>query len=198
MGANVEAGGFGLGDRQRFRSRLRSCLASLDQMLGDKCFDRPRPLIGVEVEVNLADGLGAPRMVNEEVLTKMATSDFQSELGKFTLELNMAPRALGGRVFDDLAEEMRIAFGYADRVGAEFGAQPVLIGVLPTITGEELGRSNFSAGDRYTLLNEEIMAARGELISLDISGVETLRRTFDSIAPESSCAAVQFHLQVTP
>jgi hypothetical protein len=123
MGANVEAGEFGLADRQRFRSRLHSCLAALDQLLGDKSFDRPRALIGLEVEVSLADGEGAPRMVNEEVLAGMATSDFQSELGQFTLELNMAPRALAGRVFDDLAEEMRIAFGYADRVGARFGAR---------------------------------------------------------------------------
>jgi hypothetical protein len=83
-------------------------------------------------------------------------------------------------------------------VGARFGARPVLIGVLPTITGEELERSNLSADHRYTVLNDQIMAARGELISLDISGPETLRRTFDSIAPESACTAVQFHLQVTP
>ncbi|WP_103500826.1 MULTISPECIES: glutamate--cysteine ligase [Streptomyces] len=198
MGANVDSGGFGLADRQRFRDRLHDCGEALGQLLTDKAFDRPRALIGLEVEVSLADGLGAPRMVNEEVLTGMATSDFQSELGKFTLELNMAPRALSGRVFDDLAEEMRIAFGYADRVGAEFGARPVLIGILPTITGDELGRSNLSAGDRYTRLNEQIMSARGELISLDITGAETLRRTFDSIAPESACTAVQFHLQVTP
>lgn len=198
MGANVEAGGFGLSDRHRFRDRLHGCLAALDQLLEDKSFDRPRALIGLEVEVSLADDRGAPRMVNDEVLAGMATSDFQSELGKFTLELNMAPRALGGRVFDDLAEEMRIAFAYAERVGSGFEAHPVLIGVLPTITGEELGQSNLSEGDRYTLLNQQIMAARGELIQLDISGPETLRRTFDSIAPESACTAVQFHLQVTP
>ncbi|NJQ04368.1 glutamate--cysteine ligase [Streptomyces lonarensis] len=198
MGADVDAGGFGPADRQRFRDRLRDSRQALGQLLADDAFDRPRGLIGLEVEVSLADADGAPRMVNDEVLTGMATSDFQSELGKFTLELNMAPRVLAGRVFDDLAEEMRIAFGYADRVGAEFGARPVLVGILPTITGDELGRGNLSAGDRYTHLNDQIMAARGELLQVDITGAETLRRTFDSIAPESACTAVQFHLQVTP
>ncbi|MDB1089390.1 glutamate-cysteine ligase family protein [Streptomyces sp. ACA25] len=198
MGADVSADGFDLADRPRYRARLQTCLEVLRNLIEERRFDRPRDLIGVELELSLADAHGAPTMVNEAVLSRMASKDFQTELGKFTLELNMAPRKLSGRVFDDLAEEMRIALGYADRTAGEFGAQTVLVGVLPTITGEELGPANLSSVDRYTLLNDQIMAARGELISLHITGAEKLDRTFTSIAPESACTAVQLHLQVTP
>ena len=49
---------------------------------------------------------------------------------------------------------------------------------------------------RYKLLNEQIFAARGEDITLDIAGDERLRTTADSIAPEAACTSVQCHLQV--
>jgi gamma-glutamyl:cysteine ligase YbdK (ATP-grasp superfamily) len=198
MGAKVAADRFDLAARQLFRARLRACLEGLRRLLEDGRFDRPRDLVGLEIELNLADSHGVPRMVNDTVLARMATRDFQTELGKFTLELNVAPRHLSARVFDDLAEELRVAFGYADRMAGEFDAQVVMIGVLPTITEEEVAPESFSPVARYTLLNDQIMAARGERISLDLTGAETLTRSFDSIAPESACTSVQLHLQTTP
>jgi hypothetical protein len=198
MGVKVVADRFDLAARERFRTRLHACLAALRRLLDEDRFDRPRDLVGLEMELNLADSGGAPRMVNDDVLARMATRDFQTELGKFTLELNVAPRRLSGRVFDDLAEELRIAFGYADRMAGEFGAQIVMIGILPTITEDQMVPESFSPAERYTLLNDQIMAARGERIALDLAGSETLTGSFDSIAPESACTSVQFHLQVTP
>ncbi|GAA1935710.1 hypothetical protein GCM10009716_48410 [Streptomyces sodiiphilus] len=198
MGEKVSADRFDLGDRQQYRAKLHECLRALRTLLDEGRFDRPRDLVGLEVELSLAGADGSPRMVNEAVLERMASRDFQSELGKFTLELNMPPRRLTGRVFDDLAEELRIAFGYADRTAAEYGAHAVPIGILPTITAGELVPGNLSPADRYTLLNDQILAARGEAITVDLAGAEHLTASFDSIAPESACTAVQFHLQLTP
>ncbi|MDT0343838.1 glutamate--cysteine ligase [Streptomyces litchfieldiae] len=198
MGEKVVADRFDLAARQRFRDRLHACLDGLGTLLREDRFAPHEDRIGLEVELCLADSDGSPRMVNDDVLTRMATRDFQTELGQFTLELNMVPRRLSGRVFDDMAEELRIALGYADRIAGEFGAGLVMTGVLPTISADQMVPESFSPGDRYTLLNDQIMAARGELISLDITGTETLRRTFDSIVAEAACTSVQFHLQVTP
>ncbi|ONK15891.1 glutamate--cysteine ligase [Streptomyces sp. MP131-18] len=198
MGEKVVADRFDLAARQRFRARLHACLDALGALLREDRFEGPRDQIGLEVELCLADSDGSPRMVNDEVLSRMATRDFQAELGQFTLELNMAPRRLSGRVFDDLAEELRIALGYADRMAAEFDARLVMTGVLPTITAEQMAPDTFSPGDRYMLLNDQIMASRGEAITLDITGAERLRGTFESIAAESACTSVQFHLQTTP
>ncbi|MFE9097473.1 glutamate-cysteine ligase family protein [Streptomyces sp. NPDC007264] len=198
MGEKVVAGPFDLSDRQRYRGKLRQCLAGLERLLEEKRFDRPKNLMGLEIELNLAGPDGMPRMMNAQVLEKIASRDFQTELAMFNLEVNIAPHRLGGRVFDRLAEELHTSLAYADRKASEVDAGIVMIGILPTLDRDDLVSSNLSAVDRYTLLNDQIVAARGEDFMLDIEGVERLVCTSRSIAPEAACTSVQLHLQVTP
>jgi gamma-glutamyl:cysteine ligase YbdK (ATP-grasp superfamily) len=198
MGEKVVAGSFGLSDRQLYRDKLRQCLAGLERLLEEKRFDRPKNLMGVEIELNLVGADGLPRMMNAQVLERIASRDFQTELAMFNLEVNIAPHRLGGRVFDQLSEELRTSLAYADRKAGEVDAGIVMIGILPTLDRDDLVSSNLSAGDRYTLLNDQIVAARGEDFTLDIEGVERLVCTSKSIAPEAACTSVQLHLQVTP
>ncbi|WP_435186805.1 glutamate--cysteine ligase [Streptomyces sp. bgisy126] len=198
MGEKVVADGFGPSDRQQYRRKLQQCLAGLARLLAEKRFDRPRNLMGVEIELNLAGADGLPRMLNGPVLEKIASPDFQTELGMFNLEVNIAPHQLEGRVFDRLAEEIGAGIGYADRKAAELDAGVVMIGVLPTLEQHDLVPENLSDNDRYALLNDQILAARGEDFILDIHGVEHLRCTSESIVPEAACTSVQLHLQVTP
>ncbi|MCQ4085131.1 glutamate--cysteine ligase [Streptomyces sp. RB6PN25] len=198
MGEKVVATGFDLSDRQRYRQKLRQCLVGLERLLEEKRFDRPRNLMGLEIELNLADSDGLPCMVNEAVLDRIASRDFQTELAQFNIEVNIAPHRLSGRVLDQLAEELRIALSYADRQAAEVGARIVMVGILPTLGAQDLVQANLSRVDRYTLLNDRILAARGEDISLDIDGPERLTCTSASIAPEAACTSMQMHLQVTP
>ncbi|MFB7359030.1 glutamate--cysteine ligase [Streptomyces gardneri] len=198
MGEKVDADGFGPADRQQYRRKLQQCLAGLARLLAEKRFDRPRNLMGLEIELNLAGADGLPRMLNAPVLERIASSDFQTELGLFNLEVNIAPHRLGGRVFDRLAEEIGTGIGYADRKAKELDAGVVMIGILPTLAQSDLVFENLSAADRYTLLNNQILAARGEDFTLDIHGVERLQCTSESIVPEAACTSVQLHLQVTP
>ncbi|MFF5426675.1 MULTISPECIES: glutamate--cysteine ligase [unclassified Streptomyces] len=198
MGEKVVADGFAPSDRQRYRTKLQQCLAGLARLLAEKRFDRPRNLMGLEIELNLAGADGLPRMLNGPVLQKIASPDFQTELGMFNLEVNIAPHRLAGRVFDRLAEEVRTSLGYADRKAAELDAGVLMIGILPTLAQRDLVFENLSAADRYTLLNDQILAARGEDFTLDIHGVERLLCTSESIVPEAACTSVQLHLQVTP
>ncbi|MDG4858209.1 glutamate--cysteine ligase [Streptomyces sp. T-3] len=198
MGEKVVAGGFDLSDRQRYRRKLQQCLAGLRRLLEEKRFDRPKNLMGLEIELNLAGPDGMPRMMNGEVLERIASHDFQTELGMFNLEVNIAPHRLSGRVFDQLAEELRTGLNYAHRKANEVAAGIVMIGILPTLARQDLVSGNLSAVDRYTLLNDQIVAARGEDFALDIEGVERLICTSASIAPEAACTSVQLHLQVTP
>ncbi|WP_328486328.1 glutamate--cysteine ligase [Streptomyces zaomyceticus] len=198
MGEKVVADGFGPSDRQQYRRKLQQCLAGLARLLAEKRFDRPRNLMGVEIELNLAGADGLPRMLNGPVLEKIASPDFQTELGMFNLEVNIAPHQLGGRVFDRLAEEIGTGIGYADRKAGELDAGVVMIGILPTLTQDDLVYENLSAAARYALLNDQILAARGEDFTLDIHGVERLLCTSESIVPEAACTSVQLHLQVTP
>jgi hypothetical protein len=55
-----------------------------------------------------------------------------------------------------------------------------------------------SANERYKVLNEQIFAARGENMRIEIDGTEQLITDADSITPEAACTSVQLHLQVSP
>jgi len=70
--------------------------------------------------------------------------------------------------------------------------------MLPTLTPEHLTGETFSANPRYSLINEQIFAARGEDLHISIEGPERLSTYADSIAPEAACTSVQYHLQVSP
>ncbi len=177
------AGQFDLSDRQRYREKLQRCLTGLERLLAEKRFDRPKNLMGLEIELNLVGADGMPKMLNAQVLERIASRDFQTELAMFNLEVNIAPHRLGGRVFDRLAEEIRTSLAYADRKAGEVDAGIAMIGILPTLDRDDLVSSNLSAVDRYALLNEQIVAARGEDFTLDIEGVERLTCTSKSIAP---------------
>ena len=182
MGEKVAAGRFDLSDRQRYRDKLRQCLTGLERLLAEQRFDRPKNLMGLEIELNLAGADGMPKMLNGQVLERIASRDFQTELAMFNLEVNIPPHRLGGRVFDRLAEELRTSLAYADRKAGEVDAGIVMIGILPTLDRDDLVSSNLSDVDRYTLLNDQIVAARGEEFTLDIDGVEHLSCTSKSIS----------------
>jgi gamma-glutamyl:cysteine ligase YbdK (ATP-grasp superfamily) len=185
-------------DRDGFERRLAEDLAVLRVMLAEGRFERDRDLIGLELELDLLDTRGRPRMANEQVLARIASRDFQTELGQFNIEVNVAPHQLVGTVFSDLAEELRTALFYADRKAGEVDARIIMIGILPTLTPAHMARENFSRNDRYTLLNDQLSSTRGEDFHLVVDGVETLDVRSPSILPEACCTSVQFHLQVTP
>ncbi|MFF3149457.1 glutamate--cysteine ligase, partial [Streptomyces sp. NPDC057927] len=158
MGEKVVAGSYDLSDRQHYRGKLRQCLTGLARLLEEKRFDRPKNLMGLEIELNLAGPDGMPRMMNAQVLERIASRDFQTELAMFNLEVNIAPHRLDGRVFDRLAEELHTSLAYAHRKAGELDAGIMMIGILPTLDRDDLVSSNLSDVDRYTLLNDQIVA----------------------------------------
>jgi gamma-glutamyl:cysteine ligase YbdK (ATP-grasp superfamily) len=198
MGEKIATVGFSRSDRQRYRQKVKLCLDVLRRMLEDDLFESERKLIGLEIELNLTDASGHPRMTNRAVLDRIASADFQTELGQFNIEVNIAPHKLVGSVFSELAEELRTSLGYADRKAAEVDARIVMIGILPTLADAHMDPENLSHNARYALLNQQIFAARGEDLHLRIEGVETFDAHESTIMPEACCTSVQLHLQVSP
>jgi len=64
MGEKVAAGSSDLADRQLYRRKLKQCQEALETMLVEERFDRPQALMGLEIELNLADEDGHPVMLN--------------------------------------------------------------------------------------------------------------------------------------
>jgi gamma-glutamyl:cysteine ligase YbdK (ATP-grasp superfamily) len=198
MGEEVAARSFTRADRTRYRQKVRRCLDVLERMLRGARFDATRPLIGLEIELNVVDPAGDPAMRNLEVLDAIADPDFQTELGQFNVEINVPPAPLSRDALGALEQRLRADLNAADTAAAGIGARLMMIGILPTLTREHLRSDALTANPRYRLLNEQIFAARGEDLQLAIDGPERLRVSADSIAPEAACTSVQCHVQVSP
>ena len=198
MGEQVEAQEFSRADRTRHREKIRRCLDVLARMLRESLFDAEHPLTGLEVELNLVDEHGDPSAKNAEVLAAVDDPDFQTELGRFNVEINLAPAALAEGALAGFEESMRSSLNAAEAKAAEVGAHLVMIGILPTLTSEHLHPDYLSDDPRYRLLSEQILAARGEDIAIRIGGIERLDTTADSILPEAACTSTQFHVQTSP
>ncbi|GAB3462428.1 glutamate-cysteine ligase family protein [Actinophytocola sediminis] len=198
MGKDVERTEFTRADRQQFRQKVRQCLDVFAQMLAEARFDTERPMSGLEVELNLVDPAGDPAMRNADVLAAIADPAFQTELGRFNIEINLPPKELGPSGLADFETSLRDSLNAAERKAELSGSNIVMIGILPTLQDEHMGPETLSENQRYKLLDQQIFAARGEDLEIDIAGQERLVTQADTIAPESACTSVQYHLQVAP
>lgn len=200
MGAEIQATSYTREQRQRYREKVRRNLDVFEQMLAESHFDVDKPMTGMEIELNLVTDDGRPFMHNAEVLRNIADNDFQTELGRFNIEFNVAPRELGGDTALGLEADLRESLNHAHDRSTEVGGNIVMIGILPTIMPEHYQGEWMSANVRYAALNDAILDARGEDTYLEIEGPtgEELHTFTDSIGPESACTSMQLHLQVAP
>jgi hypothetical protein len=198
MGRDVQQHSFSRTDRSRYRDKVRQNLDVFTWMLREATFESEAPLTGLEIELNLVDAAGDPVMRNADVLNRIADPDFVTELGQFNIEINVPPRRLADRGLTGFEERVRASLNAAEERAGAIDSHLVMIGILPTLTPDHLTLETLSANPRYSLLNDQIFAARGEDMVIAIDGVERLSSRCDSIAPEAACTSAQFHVQVSP
>jgi hypothetical protein len=198
MGDEIGTTVFSREQRKRYRAKVQRCLDVFERMLQGHAFEFERPLTGLEIELNLVDDAWQPAMANAEVLAAIADPAFQTELGRYNIELNVPPRPLPGASALELEGLLRSSMNHAEERARAAGAGIVMIGILPTLRPEHLNGEWMSANARYRALDEAVFSARREDLELNIAGVEKLRMYSPTIAPESACTSVQLHLQVAP
>lgn len=187
------------------RARLERELARLHDLVADDRLADGPTLVGTEVELHLVDGQGAPALVGAEALAAVARSapglDAQTELARFNLELNLPPRPLGPGLLAALEEDLTDGLA---RVGSACAglADPVAIGILPTVSRAHVGLDVVSEGDRYRLLDGAIIGPTGgRPLSIDgpsATGGERLAVDLPSIALEAAATSLQVHLDTAP
>src|SRR3712207_4506710 len=107
MGREVRGRGFTRPDRGQDREKGLRGLEVFARVLAAARFADDPSSVGLEVELNLTDERGRPAMLNAEVLERIADADFQTELAQFNVEINVAPRRLGGGALGELEEAVR-------------------------------------------------------------------------------------------
>jgi gamma-glutamyl:cysteine ligase YbdK (ATP-grasp superfamily) len=198
MGEEVDAQEFTRADRTRHREKVRRNLDVFARMLREARFDTDDPMTGLEVELNLVDEHNDPALKNAEALEAIADPDFQTELGQFNIEINVAPAKIREGGLETFETGLRRSLNDAEASSSKVGAHMAMIGILPTLAEGHMTAGSISANPRYALLGEQILAARGEDIAISISGHDRLETTSDSIVPEAACTSTQFHVQTSP
>ena len=198
MGQEIEQQEFTPEDRRLYREKVRADLEALRRIYDEERFERDRDLMGIEIEFHVVDSDGLPMYINEELLAAIEDEDFQTELAQFNIEFNLAPHKLTGSVFREIEEELNTSFHFARRRANDLDAHVLMVGVLPTVSDLDITIEAMSTNPRYHLLNDQVLAARGEDIVVDIDGPEPLSLRTNSITLEAAATSVQLHLQVSP
>ncbi|WP_407689051.1 hypothetical protein [Mycobacterium sp. HUMS_1102779] len=199
MGDRVEASALLVGHEPEVRQRLERCVAALHHMVAHGWFVDHEDSIGMEVELDLTDPLGRPRLVNGAVLACLGRADMQPEFGQFNVELNLAPRRLRGCVLRDSERDLADVLDRGRARIERLGARLVAVGMLPTLSAEQLTIERVSANPRYALLSRRLRAARRRLFQVRIGdGCEPVEFVTDSAAPDAATTSLQLHLRVPP
>ncbi len=137
-------------------------------------------------------------MTNADVLAAIADDSWGTELAKFNIELAADPLQLGSGVFTSMQSSLN---GILTRVAEQVepgGTRLAMIGILPSLREADVDVESISFNPRYRLLNDQILAARGEEMRILIEGQDRLLTYVDSILAEAACTSLQCHLQVSP
>jgi hypothetical protein len=198
LGKQVDTATFSPADRHRFREKLTRSRSALDRMLAEDMFSAAAAKVGMELELYLVDAAFEPSLNNAEVLAAIDDRRWQSELGKFNIELNTAARSPAGDGFAEFRTELVQSLEHAEAAAQRLDTHLVMVGILPTLREEHVGPAALSESTRYEALNEQILAARGEEFRIVIDAEDRLVISADTVAHEAACTSVQFHVQTEP
>ncbi len=198
MGLTIEQDCFAEEDFERFSGRLQDQLEALERLLQDPGFGVGQSSIGAEVELSLVDGSARPLGINREVLARANDRRLTLELDRFNLEINADPSPLEGRPFDALERQLRETLAKVEEAAYPLGGRAATIGILPTLTPEDVDANALSDANRYRALSSGLRRLRGEPFEIRVSGEEEITLESDHIALEGANTSFQVHLRVDP
>ncbi|HEY2389189.1 MAG TPA: glutamate-cysteine ligase family protein [Candidatus Binatia bacterium] len=198
MGIEITRERFEAADHARFAARLGDQLAALRAVLARPGFGEGPATLGSELEVSLVDGAGRPLGVNRAVLASTLDPRVTLEVDRFNLELNTRPCALAGAPFAALARELEDGLAELRRAAGTYGGRVATIGILPTLTPEDLGSAALTDSARFRALSAAIRGLRHEPFPIRIGGDDPLELDADDVTLQGANTSFQIHLRVAP
>jgi gamma-glutamyl:cysteine ligase YbdK (ATP-grasp superfamily) len=199
MGQEISVRHFNKKDFTRFEERLEEETELLRRWFEQDRWESGGSIGGFELEAWLVDRHCRPAPANEEYLQRLADPLVVPELARFNVELNTPPHHLTGTVLGSMERDLAATWGHCSRVAQEMDLRLSMIGILPSVSGEDLCTDNMSRLKRYAALNEQVLRLReGRPLVLEIRGREHLRWAQWDVMLESAATSFQIHLQVDP
>jgi gamma-glutamyl:cysteine ligase YbdK (ATP-grasp superfamily) len=198
MGLEIDREHFSDADFDCFARRLQQSLSILEKLLDSPDFGRGPCSLGAELEVSIIDARGKPLPINRQVLASEVDTRIQLEVDRFNLEYNLDPVPFRGRPFSRLKAQLSEALNSLDRAAGLHGGQVAAIGILPTLTSDDLQGHVLTDLPRYRALAAGIRRLRKAPFQININGEEQLVTVCDSVTLEGGNTSLQLHLRVSP
>src|SRR5690606_22902519 len=130
-------------------------------MIAEDRFERGLRRIGAEQEMFLVDKGWRPAPRAREVLERLGSGSFTTELALYNLEANVEPRLLEGECFSALEARLRELVQEVRAAAAGLEAEVVLTGILPTLGKSDVTLDNLTPSERYRALDRALSQMRG-------------------------------------
>jgi len=183
MGLSIDRSSFTEDEYQHSGIRLRQNLAALKELLARPGFGHGEASLGAELEMSIIDDDAQALPLNREVLAQSLDPQLQLEIDRFNLEYNLSPVQAAGEPFLAMQGELESALAALGEVASRHGGRVIPIGILPTLTMEQLQSGWMTDQARYHALAAGLKRIRRENIPIRIDGPEPLEADFD--APDS-------------
>jgi len=194
MGRDISEKDYSADDYVNFNHKIHDQLDSLKQVLAKPDFGAGEIYIGAELEIYLIDDHHQVSPVNLELLAKLNDEQFQSELNKYNLELNLLPVRAAGKPFSQLTQEILTKFEHLNSAAKKLNTRPVAIGILPTLKEQHLSKNFMTELGRYKLLARELSNLRAEPFHIKIDGDEPIDFYTSEVCTEGANTSFQVHL----
>jgi len=198
VGAGVEREHFQHLDYDRFGERLERGLEALRSLLARPGFGAGQTTVGAELELFLVDPAGRPLPLNDAVSADTRDGRVTVEVDRFDLEVNLTPALMAGRPFSAFGRELDEVLRVVGRAAAAYGGRLAMIGILPTLHPDDLGRGALSDRSRYRAIDRGLRRLRHEPFRVRIDGQDPLQTVCDGISLEGANSSWQVHLRVDP
>jgi gamma-glutamyl:cysteine ligase YbdK (ATP-grasp superfamily) len=198
MGLSIDRSSFTEEEYRHAGVRLRENLDALETLLDRPGFGQGEASLGAELELSIVDDNAQALPLNREVLAQSLDPHLQLELDRFNLEYNLSPVQAAGKPFSAMQNELESALAALGEIAAQHGGRIIPIGILPTLTMEQLQSGWMTDLARYHALAAGIQRIRQESIPIRIDGPEPLDTKFDSVSVEGANTSLQIHLRVNP
>jgi hypothetical protein len=196
MGEEITYSRFVKADYQQYEKHLRQETNLLAAWFDNHSLSKKEPVAGYELEAWLIDDNASPCPRNEAFLEHANNPYLFPELAKFNIELNVDPQPFNKNLLSDFDKQLHLLWQECKQKSKGIGCNMLGIGILPTLTNNDLSLNNISSLDRYRALNEQVLRQRkGKTISLNINGNEHLEVSHRDVMLEAASTSLQIHLQ---
>ncbi len=184
--------------RQSFMKSLLEEVHALECMLDKGMIESGQRRIGAEQEMFIINQAQKPALRVLDILEEIDDDRFTHEIGLFNLEANLSVQNFAGDALRRMEDEAQEVYRLSRESAAEIGCDIALVGILPTLTLENLGIDAMVPTARYHALNDALRKLRGDDFQFTINGIDQLTVKHDNVMLEACNTSFQVHFQTGP